>query len=274
MAAQTPDDPDALARLFAELCLGAGAIVMEVFGRPAIETRIKDDSSPVSEADERAEIFLLDRLAHSLPRLPAIAEESAAHGFTPSQTGRFALVDPLDGTREFIERRAEFTVNIGYVEDGRPMAGAVYAPALGALWFGGVKSYFAKAAPGAALPPAEDWRELHTRPRPREGATALVSRSHCDPLTEAFLARQNIRQRIDAGSSLKFCRLAEGVADIYPRFGPTMEWDTAAGDAVLRAAGGVTLTPEGRPLLYGKTADNYRNGPFISYGDPASATLC
>jgi 3'(2'), 5'-bisphosphate nucleotidase len=266
--------PDALARLFAELCLCAGAIVMDVFGRETIEARVKSDSSPVSEADERAEEFLLEALSRSLPGLPLIAEESAARGATPAQEGRFALIDPLDGTREFVARRKEFTVNIAYVEDGRPIAGAVYAPALGELWFAGAKACFVKAAPGAPLPPASEWRELRTRPRPADGATALVSRSHCDPKTEAFLARQNIKDRIDAGSSLKFCRLAEGVADIYPRFGNTMEWDTAAGDAVLRAAGGVVLTPEGAPLKYGKSAENYLNGPFVAFGDPTSATLC
>jgi 3'(2'), 5'-bisphosphate nucleotidase len=268
-----PLAPDALAQLFAELCLGAGAIVMEVFGRPTIETRIKGDSSPVSEADERAEEFLLAALARHLPGLPVLAEESAARGVMPSRADGFALVDPLDGTREFIERRNEFTVNVAWVENGAPVAGAVYAPALNQLWFAGSEAFFTTAAPGGPLPPASDWRKLRTRPLPGDGATALVSRSHRDAETEAFLDRRKIKDRIDAGSSLKFCRLAEGVADIYPRFGPTMEWDTAAGDAVLRAAGGVTLTPEGTPLHYGKADQNYKNGSFVSFGDPDSATL-
>ncbi len=179
---------------------------------------------------------------------------------------------PLDGTREFIARRREFTVNVALIEDGAPKAGAVYAPALGELWFAGARAFFARVAPGAPLPARENWRRLHTRRRPQDGMTALVSRSHLDAETEAFLARENIKARIDAGSSLKFCRLAEGAADIYPRFGPTMEWDTAAGDAVLRGAGGAVLTPEGAPLRYGKAAENYGNGPFIGYGDPSAVT--
>jgi 3'(2'), 5'-bisphosphate nucleotidase len=275
MSAQdsTPRDPDARALLFARLCVAAGAIAMEVFARRAIEARVKNDSSPVTEADERIEAFLLAELSRRLPGLPLIAEERAARGETPAQTGTFLLIDPLDGTREFLARRPEFTVNIALIENGAPRAGAVYAPALGELWFAGATAFFVAAAPGLPLPPRQNWLPLRTRPRPDDGMTALVSRSHFDARTESFLAREKIKDRIEAGSSLKFCRLAEGVADIYPRFGPTMEWDTAAGDAVLRAAGGVALTPEGAPLLYGKAAQDYRNGPFIAYGDPAAATL-
>jgi 3'(2'), 5'-bisphosphate nucleotidase len=275
MSAQdpTPRDPDARALLFAGLCVAAGAIAMEVFARGAIEARVKNDSSPVTEADERIEAFLLAELSRRLPGLPLIAEERAGRGETPAQTGAFLLIDPLDGTREFLARRPEFTVNIALIENGAPRAGAVYAPALGELWFAGATAFFVAAAPGDPLPPRENWRPLHTRPRPDDGMTALVSRSHFEARTESFLAREKIKERIEAGSSLKFCRLAEGVADIYPRFGPTMEWDTAAGDAVLRAAGGVVLTLEGAPLRYGKAAQDYRNGPFIAYGDPAAATL-
>ncbi|MGA8173011.1 MAG: 3'(2'),5'-bisphosphate nucleotidase CysQ [Methylocystis sp.] len=268
-----PRDPDALALLFAELCVAAGAIAMEVFTRENIAARVKNDSSPVTEADERIEAFLLSHLSRRLPSLPLIAEERAARGETPSQSGAFLLIDPLDGTREFLARRLEFTLNIALIESGAPRAGAVYAPALGQLWFAGEKAFFAEAAPGGPLPPRENWRPLRTRKRPEDGMTALVSRSHVDAQTESFLARQHIKQRIDAGSSLKFCRLAEGVADIYPRFGPTMEWDTAAGDAVLRAAGGGVLTLDGAPLLYGKSEANYRNGAFIAYGDPGAARL-
>ena len=275
MSAQdsTPRDADARALLFARLCVAAGAIAMEVFARRAIEARVKNDSSPVTEADERIEAFLLAELSRRLPGLPLIAEERAARGETPAQTGAFLLIDPLDGTREFLARRPEFTVNIALIENGAPRAGAVYDPALGELWFAGATAFFVGAAPGLPLPPRQNWLPLHTRPRPDDGMTALVSRSHFDARTESFLAREKIKDRIEAGSSLKFCRLAEGVADIYPRFGPTMEWDTAAGDAVLRAAGGVALTPKGAPLLYGKAAQDYRNGPFIAYGDPAAATL-
>jgi len=268
MSNPSSQDRDAMAEFFAACCVEVGAVVMEVFSSAKIESRIKGDDSPVTQADERAEALLLERLAHALPDLPIIAEESAARGETPSQDGRFLLVDPLDGTREFLARRPEFTINIGFIENGEPKAGAVYAPALGEIWFAGAKAFRAKASPGYTLPPLGGRRLLRTRTRPTDGLTALVSRSHLDPQTEAFLARLKIRERIDAGSSLKFCRIAEGSADIYPRFGPTMEWDTAAGDAVLRAAGGVVLTPEGAPFRYGKRAQNYRNGPFIAYGAP------
>jgi 3'(2'), 5'-bisphosphate nucleotidase len=272
-APNAPQDPDAYAKLFAGLCVAAGAIAMEVFARGAIEARLKNDASPVTEADERIEAFLLTKLSGYLPGLPLIAEERAACGATPTQTGAFLLIDPLDGTREFLARRPEYTVNIALIENGAPRAGAVYAPALGEVWFGGAAAFLVAAAPGAPLPPRESWRRLHTRPRPDAGLTALVSRSHFDARTESFLMHEGIKERIETGSSLKFCRLAEGVADIYPRFGPTMEWDTAAGDALLRAAGGVVLTPEGAPLLYGKAAQEYRNGPFIAFGDPGAARL-
>jgi 3'(2'), 5'-bisphosphate nucleotidase len=262
------NDRDAVAAFFAQSCIEAGAVVMEVFARERIDAQIKSDDSPVTEADERAEALLLERLAQGFPDLPIVAEESAARGVTPPHNGRFLLVDPLDGTREFLARRLEFTVNIGLVENGEPKAGAVYAPALGALWFAGAAAFFVEAAPGTALPARESWRRIHTRRRPPDGMTALVSRSHLDAQTQAFLARERVKEQIDAGSSLKFCRIAEGSADIYPRFGPTMEWDTAAADAVLRAAGGAVRTPEGAPFVYGKTAQGYRNGPFIAHGDP------
>jgi 3'(2'), 5'-bisphosphate nucleotidase len=266
--------PDALARLFAELCLAAGPIAMEVFARDDQGARLKSDKSPVTEADERVEAFLIAELTRLLPQYPCIAEESSARGEIPAQSGAFILIDPLDGTREFVARRREFTINIALVEDCAPTAGAVYAPALDALWFGGERAFFVDAAPGTALPAPEGCRPLHVRTASADGLTALVSRSHMDAETEAFLARLPIKARTDAGSSLKFCRIAEGVADVYPRFGPTNEWDTAAGDAVLRAAGGAVLTPEGAPLPYGKAAQGYRNGPYVAWGDPSAARFC
>lgn len=266
-------DADALARLFGELAVAAGALVMEVFDRAEFGVRRKADSSPVSEADEASETFLLDALARRLPGVPAIAEESAARGEAPAAGAAFLLIDPLDGTREFIERSAEFTINIAFVENGAPRAGAVYAPAMERLWFAGAQAFLADAAPGAPLPEPSRWRSLRTRPRPDGGLTALVSKSHLDAATKAFLSRAGIKDSRTAGSSLKFCLLAEGEADVYPRFGPTMEWDVAAGHAVLAAAGGAVLDPEGRPIRYGKADEGYRNGPFIAWGDPRSATL-
>jgi len=274
-AAQTPPSPtDALALLFAKLCLAAGPIAMEVFPREDQGARLKDDRSPVTEADERVEAFLIGELNRLLPQYPCIAEESSARGETPAQSGAFILIDPLDGTREFVARRPEFTINIALVENGAPTAGAVYAPALGEIWFAGAAAFYAKAPPGGPFPTREEWRRLRVRAAPKDGLVALVSRSHLDAETEGFLARLPVKSRADAGSSLKFCRIAEGVADIYPRFGPTNEWDTAAADAVLRAAGGAVLTPGGGPLVYGKKALNYRNGPYIAVGDPALASFC
>jgi 3'(2'), 5'-bisphosphate nucleotidase len=267
----SPASRDRLAQLFAELCLSAGPMAMEVFAGQEITSLLKSDASPVTEADERIEAFLLQEFSRRLPQLPVIAEERAARGETVRQSSAFLLIDPLDGTREFLARRPEFTINIALIEDATPRAGAVYAPALGELWFGGASAFYVKARPGTPLPAPEHWRPLRTRPRPKDGFVALVSRSHSDAETEAFLARLQIKERVDVGSSLKFCRLAEGVADIYPRFGPTMEWDTAAGDAVLRAAGGAVLTPAGAPFLYGKANQNYRNGPFVAYGDPPAS---
>jgi 3'(2'), 5'-bisphosphate nucleotidase len=273
MSLPTGDEFDRLAHAFADLATRAGAIAMEVLAAPRLDARLKTDASPVCEADERIEAFVLERLAALVPGLPIVAEEQAAKGAVPPGAGAFLLVDPLDGTREFLARSGDFTVNIALVIAGAPRAGAVFAPALGELWFAGREAFAANAAPGAPAPPRENWRRLKTRPLPASGPVALVSRSHLDEETRAFLAKLGAVETREIGSSIKFCRLAEGVADLYPRFGPTMEWDTAAGDAVLRAAGGGVIDPAGAPLLYGKAAQNYRNGPFIAFGDPAAASF-
>ncbi len=264
------DTRDRLAEVFAELCVAAGAVVMAVYGA-GCEARLKDDRSPVTEADEKAEALILAGLAERLPGWPVLAEEAAARGESIAACARFILVDPLDGTREFLNRNGEFTVNIGLVADGEPVAGAVYAPVLERLWSGGATARVRRVAPGGDLAAAREERVLRTRPAPPLDWTALASRSHSDPETEAFLNRLPIGPRRAAGSSLKFCVVAEGEADVYPRFGPTMEWDTAAGEAVLRAAGGLVLRPDGTPFRYGKAADRYRNGAFVAWGDAAAA---
>ncbi len=268
-----PYDRDAVALLFARLCLAAAPLAMEVFQREDQGARLKEDASPVTEADEAVEAYLLAELSRLTPQAPCIAEESSARGETPAQQGAFILIDPLDGTREFIARRREFTLNIALVENGEPRVGAVYAPALGELWFAGEAAFHVAAEPGAPLPRDAQWRRLATRPAPQDGLVAMVSLSHFDTETKAFLSRLPIRAQMQAGSSLKFCRIAEGLADVYPRFGPTHEWDTAAGDAVLRAAGGAVLTPEGLPLAYGKVAQRYCNGPYVACGDRTIARL-
>ena len=263
------DPPDVLAQVFAHIALAAGPVVMEEYARAA-QARAKTDGSPVTAADERAEAIIRELLDRSATPVPIVAEEAIAAGAAIAIGERFVLVDPLDGTKEFIARNGEFTINIGLVENGAPIAGAVYAPALGRLWFGGETAFVCEAPPGDELPPPSSWRPLRARAAP--GAMiALASRSHCDPTTEAFLAGLPIGKRRSAGSSLKFCVIAEGEGDVYPRFAPTMEWDTAAGDAVLRAAGGLVLAAEGGPLVYGKIAAGLRNGDFVAWGDAALA---
>jgi 3'(2'), 5'-bisphosphate nucleotidase len=265
-------DRDAIAEIFAEIAIEAAVAVMAVYSCDS-HARRKPDKSPVCDADENAEAIILERLAVRLPDLPVLAEEAAAHGKKTVPGSTFILVDPVDGTREFLSHNGEFTINIGLIVEGEPRAGVVYAPALRQLWLGGAKASSCIVAPGALLPPPSERREIHVRPAPRQGLTALASRSHSDPETEAFLAQLPILERRAAGSSLKFCAVAEGDADVYPRFGQTMEWDTAAGDAILRAAGGVVRDPAGAPLLYNKSAQSYRNGAFVAWGDPDAETL-
>ncbi len=258
-------DRDALARTLAEIALAAGPAVMEEYARVG-EARAKSDGSPVTAADERAEAIILARLAALAPDIAVVAEEACAAGAAMVAPPRFFLVDPLDGTREFLARNGEFTVNIALVENGVPVAGAVYAPAMARIWFAGSAAFAAEAADGH-LPPPERCVRLQVRPAP-EKLAALASRSHSDPATEAFLTRLGVAERVSAGSSLKFCVIAEGRADVYPRFAPTMEWDTAAGDAVLRAAGGSVAALDGAPLQYGKLAGGMRNSGFVGWGDP------
>ena len=264
----TDAERDAAARVFARIALAAGQAVMDVYAG-ACTARAKADSSPVTEADERAEAVILARLAQAFPGIPVIAEESVARGIVPLCGSRFILVDPLDGTREFLARNDEFTVNIALIDAGVPVAGVVYAPALAKLWIGGARAWACAAWPGGDLPPASAWREISARKPRAEGLVARCSRSHGDAGTEKFLAGRRIAGRVNAGSSLKFCLIAEGEADVYPRFGPTMEWDIAAGEAVLRAAGGRVLTPDGAELRYGKAAAGFRNGFFIAWGKAA-----
>jgi 3'(2'),5'-bisphosphate nucleotidase len=265
-------DRDAIAEIFAQLALKAAVAVMQVYATDS-HARSKPDKSPVCDADEYAEAIILEGLAAQLPQVPVLAEEAAAHGHKPPCGGSFILVDPVDGTREFLSHNGEFTINIGLILGGIPCAGVVYAPAIDKLWMSGEQAFSCAVKPGMALPPIEARTRIHVRHPPREGWTALASRSHADAETDAFLAKLPITERRCAGSSLKFCAVAEGVADVYPRFGNTMEWDTAAGDAILRAAGGIVLDAEGLPLRYGKAKDQFKNGPFIAWGDPAIATM-
>jgi 3'(2'), 5'-bisphosphate nucleotidase len=260
---------DEIALFLAKAALAAGPAVMEEYER-GCEVSSKHDGSPVTSADRRAEAIICERLASLEPLPPLCAEEAIAAGTEPRVAERFLLVDPLDGTREFLANNGEFTINVALIEQGAPVAGAVYAPAIGRLWVGGDATFVCEARLGAELPNEGSRRRIRTRRAPSR-LTAFVSRSHLDPESDSFLKRLPIDETRFAGSSLKFCLIAEGLGDVYPRFAPTMEWDTAAGDAVLRAAGGAVLDPSGRPLSYGKVDRELRNGPFIAWGDVATA---
>ena len=204
-------------------------------------------------------------LAHA--RLAIVAEELVAAGRVPNIGNAFILADPLDGTREFVVGRKECAINLALVEDGRPVAGAIYAPLTGQLWLSGRESLALAIAPEISLAKAmAGARRITVRSPPPSGLVALVSRSHLDPATQNYLGRLPIVERRALGSSLKFCLIAQGEADIYPRLGETCEWDTAAGHAILAAAGGVVSAPDGRPLRYGNRAGGFRHHGFVACG--------
>ena len=229
--------------------------------RSGLTVDSKADNSPVTEADRRGEALILARLAEAFPEIPVISEEDASESGTPDTIGpRFFLVDPLDGTKAFVRGDPNFTVNIGLIVDGRAVAGAVAAPPSGEVWFtdgvGARKRQFDEAFSTA----------IRARPWPKGDALALISHT-MKPETRDDLAAKYGFDRTEAmDSSIKLCRIAEGSADIYPRHGPTMEWDTAAGHAVLVAAGGRLTTPEGQPFVYGKAHERFRNGWFVARG--------
>jgi 3'(2'), 5'-bisphosphate nucleotidase len=233
----------------------AAAVILDHY-RDDTAVRLKADASPVTAADEAAEAVILAGLAELTPEIPVVAEETVAAGRIPEiGDGLFWLVDPLDGTKEFISKNGEFTVNIALIEGGEPVLGVVLAPALGKVWWG-ARGHGAMTRDGQG-----EARRIEVRPKP-ERLVAVASRSHADPQTEAFLDEAGVAERISAGSSLKFCLVAEGKADLYPRFGRTMEWDTAAGHAVLAAAGGRVTTRDGAPFLYRKPG--FENPGFIA----------
>ncbi len=242
----------------------AGGAIMAVYVTE-FSVRDKADASPVTAADEAAEKIILADLAAIAPDVPVVAEESVAAGRVPVIAERFFLVDPLDGTREFVSHRDEFTVNVALIEDGEPVLGVVFAPARRELYWGDVRAGKAghiDADPDGTMPSMGN--AIRVRPAPARGLTAVASRSHRTPETDAFLANYSVAEFRSIGSSLKFCLVAAGEADIYPRVGTTMEWDTAAGHAVLNAAGGTVTGLAGEPFKYGKPG--FRNGNFVAWG--------
>jgi 3'(2'),5'-bisphosphate nucleotidase len=254
----------------AAIAIEAGAAIMPVYRQMTPEqAKLKGDGSPVTKADALAEAIILERLADLAPQIPVVAEESVAAGHVPETAGRaFFLVDPLDGTKEFVSKSGDFTVNIALVEDGAPVLGVVYAPALGELYAGGLRhgAHRATVRDGKR----GEWQPIRVRAVPAAGLTVQASRSHLTDETKAFVERFPVAEFVSAGSSLKFCRVAAGDADLYPRLGRTMEWDTAAADAVLRAAGGKVLTLDGGALLYGKRNQagdsDFANPWFVATG--------
>lgn len=244
-----------------EIADRAGEVILEVY-ETDFDVRKKGDNSPVTEADERAEALILPALRNLLPGIPAIGEEAVSQGNAETVAGNvFWLVDPVDGTKEFLRRSGEFTVNIALVENAVPILGVVTAPAL--------QRGFRASGPGTAerREGADGWQPIAVRSIPDDGAIVASSRSHGDRVRiEELLSGMNIRDHVTAGSSLKFCLLAEGSADVYPRYGPTSEWDTAAGHAVLSGAGGTVRNLDGTDFKYGKPG--WRNPEFIARGAP------
>jgi 3'(2'),5'-bisphosphate nucleotidase len=255
-----------LALVFACAAVAAGALVMDVYQRD-FAMRAKADASPVCEADERSETLILERLQDACPGVPVVAEESFSRGVVPQLHGDFILVDPLDGTREFASRNGEFTVNIAMIRDGAPVCGVVYAPAFGRLWIAAGAAYVCDLEPGADVPPLAVMHQLHVRTLAGRAPVAAISRSHLNDATRALMTQLGVADSHAAGSALKFCQVAEGRADVYPRIGPTMEWDIAAGDAVLRAAGGVVTGLDGSALRYGRSKSGFASPDFVAFGD-------
>ena len=261
-------DPTALI----DVAIEAGRVIARLYAEGCgVET--KGDGSPCTEADRQAEAIILDRLGTLYPAIPVIAEEAVSAGHAPPTPGPFFLVDPLDGTAEFVERIGEFTVNIALIANERPMLGVVHAPMTGETFWGVAPSGVANAPRdrhGAWMRTADGHvRAIETRPWP-DDPVAAVSRRRAGGDTEAFLARHDVRRTQACGSSLKFCLVASGRADCYPRFGPTMEWDTAAGHAVLFGAGGCVLDLEGGELRYNKrertNQADFLNHGFVAWG--------
>jgi 3'(2'), 5'-bisphosphate nucleotidase len=250
----------ALAAELTALVASAAAAILAI-APAALATRLKADRSPVTAADEAADAVIAQGLARLLPGIPVVSEESRDRPIALGET--FALVDPLDGTKEFVAGIGEYTVNLAIVTAGEPIAGFIAAPALGLLYRG----IAGCGAERLALDPVAAPVAIRVRAVPAGGRVAAVSRSHLDPATAGFLDRIGVAARISCGSALKFCRIAEGAADVYPRLSRTSEWDIAAGHAIVTAAGGVMTTPAGTPLRYGGARQDFKIPGFVAWGD-------
>jgi len=243
----------------AKICEAAARLILPLW-RSGLAVTHKADESPVTEADRQGETLILKALAERFPDIPVVSEEDASEFGAPEEIGpRFFLVDPLDGTKAFVRGDPNFTVNIGLIEHGRPVAGAVCAPPSGEVWYTSGSGVLKRTGDGAA-------HAVHVRPWPNGEAIALISHTMKPETADKLAEEYGFHLRQPMGLVIKLCRIAEGAADIYPRHGPTMEWDTAAGQAVLEAAGGRFTTPEGEPFSYGKADKGFRNGWFVARG--------
>jgi 3'(2'), 5'-bisphosphate nucleotidase len=244
--------------------VAAAAVAILRIGRGALDIRTKADASPVTSADVQSQALLLAAASRLMPGVDTVAEEMASLPARPGDP--FVLIDPLDGTKEYVGGSGEYTVNLAVVRAGRPVAGFIAVPAAG-LIYRGVAGFGAERMhirPDGAI---ADALPIRTRAAPTGAIVATVSRSHLDPATVALLDRVGVTTRLPCGSALKFCRIAEGAADLYPRLATTCEWDVAAGHALVEAAGGAVTSPSGAPLRYGNGADGYRVPAFIAWGD-------
>jgi 3'(2'), 5'-bisphosphate nucleotidase len=256
-------DPTACAEMMGELTKISERAAETIMHLGLQGTRVKADGSPVTAADEAAEAVICDALARLYPELPVISEEQAERDRPSVEAGSYLLVDPLDGTREFVAGRDEYTINIAVMTDGVPALGVITAPALGLIWRGVVGRGAERMTMGKLSNGQPD--AIRSRPRPAGEFIAAVSRSHLEARTRAYLDRLPEAKLVAFGSALKFCRLAEGTADLYPRLAPTRDWDVAAGHAIVAAAGGSVVAPDGAPLAYG-TAELLIPG-FLAWGD-------
>ncbi|WP_375542800.1 3'(2'),5'-bisphosphate nucleotidase CysQ [Aliiroseovarius crassostreae] len=246
------------------LALEAGDVIMEIYNSDDFEVKSKSDDSPVTAADEAADALISKGLRAAFPDVLLVTEEQAdSHG---QQADEFLIVDPLDGTKEFIHRRGDFTVNIAYVKDGTPIRGVVYAPARDRMFFTRADGQSVEELGPFRKERQGDVKEIHVSPPDNDALMVVASKSHRDQATDDYINKYNVKDSKSAGSSLKFCLVATGEADLYPRVGRTMEWDTAAGHAVLNGAGGAVVRfDDHSPLTYGKPI--YENPFFIAYAN-------
>ena len=247
--------------IFRSLALTSGEVILDVYNNNKFEVLLKSDDSPVTIADKKADRVISKGLKKHFPEIPVITEEQVkSHDLNAST---FFIVDPLDGTKEFIKRRGDFTVNIALVANGEPIRGIVYAPARQRLFYTDENGEAVEETESFSVSKLGLIKKIKTASSDNTALKVVASKSHRDKKTDDYISKYQCKELVSAGSSLKFCLIAAGEADLYPRFGPTMEWDTAAGHAVLSAAGGVVLqAKDNRPLKYGK--QNYKNPFFIA----------